>query len=417
MQRSLPCSRSLAVICLFGLAGCDDYDDDDDFVVFPNQLASDFQSLSDYLASPAVQNLLKGVPRFVGSTPPNVGGSYSSSGFITSTSIPGSFRGDPVSSSFCFGIPVAGSLEVVVQDPSVVDAGANSVIEGNGDRFTVYTAFKSTQSSSGGGACEIHEVNVFSGRRLPSGSFDDLIIGVAIVGLIGDCFPFLPGDFQRSDNTALLVGGPCSSVPVGPANPSNVLVVVDNNLVTDLLVFLGTNPQPTVEVPPLSTRFFETAPGFQLGFESLQPSAGTDGMGNELLMGEIVAGDFPLDVTKAGGTVPYSIENQVGSDEFFAPLPLNLTNLDVYTKTNLGVNVPGYPPPPGSGLDCQCIMGPSGDPYVIGYYSYSRPGVITANQANVQFFNLANDLPIGPPYVGPFQLEQLTGGVVLQVPQ
>ena len=416
MELRFPSSRFLPLLCMLAFAGCESDDDDDDFITFPNQLASDFQSLSDYLASPAVQNLLQGIPRYVGSTPPNVGGTFSSSGFITSTTIPGTFRGDPVSSNFCFGTPLAGTLDVVVQDPSITEAGARSVIEGNGDRFTVYTAYKSTQTNSGG-TCEIHLVNVFSGLRLANGSFDDLRIGTVIVGLIGNCFPFLLGDFQRSDNTALRVGEPCGGVLPGPVNPANVLVVIENNLVTDTLVFLGANPQPTIQVPALSTRSFETAPGFVLGFESLQPSAGPDGMGGELLMGEIVAGDFPQDVTPAGGTIPYSLENQVGSDVWFAPLPLNTQTIDVYTKTNLGVNIPGYPPPPGSGLDCLCIMGPSGEPYVIGYYSYSRPGIITPNQANVQFFNVANDLPIGPPYIGPFQLEDFTGGVVLQVPQ
>src|SRR5688572_16372730 len=93
MQLRSPGSRTLSFLCILAFAGCDDYDDDDDIVVFPNQLASDFQSLNDYLASPAVQNLLQGIPRFPGSTPPNVGGTFSSSGFITSATIPGSFRG------------------------------------------------------------------------------------------------------------------------------------------------------------------------------------------------------------------------------------------------------------------------------------------------------------------------------------
>jgi hypothetical protein len=323
-----------------------------------------------------------------------------------------------VSASFCFGPAALGELEVQILDPTVVDAGARSFIEGNGDRFTVYTAFKSVQTNGTGGTCEIHEVNVFSGRLLGDGSIADLFIGAGIVGLVGSCGNLLLGDVQISENTADRVGEGCPGpgVPGQPSDPQKVLVIVENNLVADLLVFLGAATIPVAEVPLLSVGFFETAPGFQLEFEALQPSAGQDNQGNDLLMGEIIAGAFPADVTPAGGTITYSIENQVGTDVFFAPLPTNRTTIDIFSVVNTGVAIPGYPDPPGSGLDCLCILAPNPDPYIVGYYSYSVPGVITPGQANVRFFNVDNESQeIGSPFRGPFILDALSGTVGLLV--
>lgn len=172
-------------------------------LVSGNQLASAFQTLSDYLDDPTVQRILRHMPRFAGSAPPDVTGTYEASGVITRTSIPGTRRGDPVTASFSFSAPSGSELDVVVIDPSVVDAGAASFIEGSGDFFTVYTAFKSVQSLDDGSTCEIHEINVYSGQRNPDGSLSNLFIGQGIVGLIGSCSILLVGDFQVSSNTAM----------------------------------------------------------------------------------------------------------------------------------------------------------------------------------------------------------------------
>ena len=275
-------------------AGCyepadddDDGDDDDVIVIPPDMVAGDFQSIADYLDSPVVGFLLDRMPRYTGSAPPNVAGEYDSTGRITDTTIPGTFPGDVVTAAFCFGVPAGSRLEVVIQDPSVEDGGAASFIEGSGDNFTVYTAFKSVQRFEGGGSCEIHEVNLFSGTRNADGSISDLFIGQGIVGLIGDCGTLFVGDFQVSDNRATRVGEPCAggSPGPGPVDPNNVLVAVENGLVVDLLVFLDDDTTPTLQVAPQSVGSFETLPGFAIYFESLQPSAGQDNQGNELLSG------------------------------------------------------------------------------------------------------------------------------------
>jgi hypothetical protein len=413
----------LALLALLLAApGCyeddDDDFDDDDFVTGPGKVAGDFQSLADYFDDPVVRRLFDFMPRASDGVPPDVGGSYDSTGVVEVTSIPGTSPGTPVASQFCFGTPAGANIEVVVADPSVVDDGAASFIEGNGDVFTVYTAFKSVQTGSGGGTCEIHQVNIFSGRRNSDGSLSDLEIGLGIVGLIGDCFPFLIGDIQVSDNIADLIGPPCSGGNGGqvPGDPRNVLVGVENNLVTGLLVFIDDEVQPSLVLDALSADTFETRPGFDLFFESIQPSAGTDDQGDELLMGEIVAGQFQTDTTPAGEAVAYIIEHRVGSDTFFAPLPLNRRQRDIFSVVNIAVDVPGYPPPAGSGLDCLCLMPPSPgtDPYVIGYYSYSAPGILTANQANVHFFDAVNSNEVAA-FQGPFNLEELTGTVTLLV--
>jgi hypothetical protein len=299
----------------------------------------------------------------------------------------------------------------------VVDVGAGSFIEGSGDAFTVYTAFKSVQTLETGTTCEFHEVNVFSGRRNVDGSLSDLYIGQGIVGLIGTCSNFFPGDYTVSANIADRVADACPGSPGGgPVNPANVLVTVENNLVTDVLVFIGGTGAPVLQLAPLTADAFETSPGFVLLFESLQPIAGQDPQsGEDLLMGEIVAGQFAQDVTGAGGNVTYSLENQVGSDVYFAPLPVNRTPDDIFSVVNIGVDVPGYPPPPGSGLDCLCTMAPSVDSYIIGYYSYSAPGIIAPVQANVHFFAVAGPSPEVAAFAGPFVLDLLSGTVTLVV--
>ncbi|HVR73220.1 MAG TPA: hypothetical protein VMT52_02770 [Planctomycetota bacterium] len=413
---------ALETICVLvlssALAGCRHGSRNRVIVVNPpSSVAGDFQSIADYLANFTVQNILDHMPRHRGGTAPFVEGDYESAGFLRRTTIPGTSRGDPVAADFCFG-PASGSeLEVIVQDPSVVDAGARSFIEGDNDSFTVYTAFKSVQTLESGGTCEIHEVNVFSGIRNPDGSISDLFIGVGIVGLVGACDFLLVGDFQVSENTADRVGDACvggQPPGTGPIDPANVLVSVENNLVVDLLVFLDDDLTPTIQVDPLSVDAFETPPGFAVYFESLQPIAGQDGLGQDLLMGEIVSGQFSEDPAGAGESVTYTIENQVGNEIYFAPLPLNRSSFDIFSVVNRDVPIPGYPDPPGSGLDCLCSMPPSLDPYVVGYYSYARPGIIAADEANVGFFRVSNEQGLGA-FQGPFDLDGVSGTVTLLV--
>jgi len=411
-----PRAATLVLAAIVSCSGCRHGHRHRVVVVSPNgTFAGDFQSIADYLDDPSVRFLLRNMPRHKGSSPPDVEGEFESIGAVVRDTFRGTAKGDEVVGAFCFGSPAGGRLAVTIQDPSVVDAGASSFIEGSGDRFTVYTAFKSVQSQDTGATCEIHEVNVFSGIRNADGSLSELYIGQAIVGLVGDCGTLLIGDIQVSRNSADRIGSSCSDDPgTGPGNPSKVLVQVENNLVTDVLVFLGDDTTPTIQVSPLATDSFEAQPGFQVYFESLQPSAGTDGQGNELLMGEILNGQFPPDSTGAGGAITYAIENQVGSDVFFAPLPLNRTAVDIYSVVNAGVAIPGYPEPEGSGLDCLCTMAPSVDPYVVGYYSYSVPQVISPAQANVKFFNTSTDVEVDA-FTGPFILGEGSGTVTLLV--
>jgi hypothetical protein len=378
-------------------------------------VASDFQSLADYFDNPTVERILDHMPRHGGSTPPDVSGGYVASGTITVADMPGAEPGGPVVSRFCFGLPASSRIQVEVQDPSVVDVGAASFIEGSGDTFTVYTAFKSVQTLEGGTTCEFHEVNIFSGRRNVDGSLSDLHIGQGIVGVLGTCSSFLPGDFSVSSNIADRVTDSCGTSGGGPVNPENVLVTVENNLVSDVLVFTSGTAAPVLQVAALSSDAFETSPGFVLLFESLQPIAGQDGEGNDLLMGEIVAGQFLQDVTTAGGTITYSLENQVGTDVYFAPLPVNQTSDDIFSVVNIGVDVPGYPTPAGSGLDCLCSMAPSVDSYIIGYYSHSAPGIILPAQANAHFFSVADPSEEVAAFAGPFTLDLLSGTVTLVV--
>lgn len=410
--RSLFGLSALFVAAALAASGCSD-DDDTVVVIPPSMVASDFQSIADYLDSQVVRTLFKYMPRYQGGIPPSVAGLYAADGLVTKSSfVPG---GTPVFADFCFGTPAGASLVVEVKDPSVVDAGASSFIEGTGDRFTVYTAFKSVQLDDRGNTCEIHEVNVFSGRRNVDGSFSDLYIGQGLVGILGPCNQFLfPGDYQVSRNTALRVGDSCAGDPGGGPSPGNVLVGVENNLVVKLLVYINNEALPRLTVAPLSIDAFEAPPGFQLDFETVLPSAGLDEFGQPIPMGEIASGLFPVDLTPANGDVLYSIVNQIGTDIYFAPLPLNYTSFDIYSVVNLGLNIPGYPLPVGSGLDCFCSMAPNIDPYVIGYYSYLGPGVIPA-QASVRFYRVIEEGVAIKTFGGPFDLDAGSGTITLLV--
>lgn len=403
---------ALILLALLASAGCSERRRT---VIIPGgATASDFQTLERYLSDPTVRAILARMPRHRGDLPPDPSGSYSFQGTVRASTF--SAAGSPVSAEFCFGPPIAGRLLVAIQDPTVRDAGAASFIEGSGDRFTAYTAFKSVQSGCTGGTCEIHQVNVFSGRRLANGDIADLSIGVGVVGAIGDCCgSLLPGDFQVSLGYGTRVGSGCSpGEGGGPADPSKVLAVVENDLVVELLVFVDDETVPRLYLPALSVGSFETEPGFSLYFETLQPYAGQDDSGNDILLGEIVNGIFPVDLTPAGGTVAYSIENQVGSDLYFAPLPVNQTPADIYSVVNLGLDIPWYPDLPGTGLDCRCSMAPDVSPYVIGYYSYFVAPYVIPEQANV-YFRYVSDGRLAAAFFGPFDLEPLSGTVAFLV--
>lgn len=406
---------AFATLALFLCPACDDSDDDVVIITPSGTVASDFQTLADYLADPVVQSILARLPRSEGAAPPDVSGTYDSVGSVTfSTLTP---AGSPVQDSFCFGTPVDFLLDVQVLAPDVVDVGAQSIIEGFGDTFTIYTAYKSVQTDSRGATCEIHEVNIFSGIVNVDGSISDLYIGWGVVGILGPCSDILfVGDIQVSLNTAARVGESCGVAPDpgDPVDPDNVLVTVVNDLVTDVMIFLDDDLAPTVIVPPLGTEAFDTPPGFSVYFESLQPLAGQDDQGNDLLMGEILAGQFPVDVTPAGGESGYGIENIVGSDVYFAPLPLNQTGSEIFAVVNTGADIPWYPPLPG-GLDCLCSMPPDIDPYFIGYYSYSLPGLLLPEQSNVYFYRVLQPTVIFQIFNGPFDLQPGTGTVTLLV--
>lgn len=416
-MRKLESSAAVTlVLSAFLVASCEDDHHDHVIVTGGNQLAGSFQSIADYLADPTVGTLSNHMPLYTGSTPPDVSGNFLSSGVIQKTTIPGTHKGDPVAADFTFGLASGSQLDVVVNDPSVADAGAASFIEGSGNAFTVYTAFKSVQTLDNGATCEIHEVNIFSGIQNADGSLSDLFIGQGIVGLIGSCSGLLTGEIQVSSNVADLTVAFCGdNFGDVPQDLSKVLVKVANNLVVDTVVFLNGSAIPVLKVDALCVGAFEAAPGFTLVFESLQPIAGQDTNGNDLLMGEILAGQFSPDSTPAGSSITYSLENQVGSDTFFAPLPLNMTSLDIFSVVNLGVDIPGYPAPAGSGLDCLCSMAPSLSSYIIGYYSYALPGVIGPAQANVHFFNVANEAQEVDAFQGPFALDALSGTITLFV--
>lgn len=416
------------------VAGC--YDDDDDHhhggggpVTGPGIVVADFQSIADYVNNPVVQDLFRFMPRHSGTTPPDVTGRYDASGTIIANVGPVDRVGEIALAEFCLGTPAGSLIDVTVIDPSVQDGGASSFIEGSGNLFTVYTAFKSVRTLESGTNCEIHVVNVYSARLEADGSLSELFIGQGNVGVIGTCGDALVGDFQVTEGTANNSGQPCPNASApgeGPGDPGSVLVEVENVLVTDILVFIDGASTPTIEIPPMSVGSFETAPGFQLDFETLQPIAGQDADGNDLLMGEIFGGLFPPDPSPPDGSILYTIESQVGVDVYFAPLPLNESSVEIFSVVNIGVDVPGYPEPVGSGLDCLCAMPPDPEPYVVGYYSYDLPEfqdlpkVIAPDEANVHMFNVADESQLIARFQGPFAIEEdefgrLVGTVVLLV--
>jgi hypothetical protein len=363
--------------------------------------ASDFRTMADYLQNAAVETMLTAMARHQGSTPPNVEGRYLATGNVTATSIPGTAAGDAVQTDFCLGPPAGSALEVALVDATVVDAGALSFIEGSGDLFTVYTAFKSVQTGPSGGTCEIHEVVVFSGKRETDGSLSSLAIGTGIVGLIGDCGNLGVNQVQVSQNTASRTGASCVGGGT-PQDPTKVLVHVENFLLTSADVLVNGVLADTA--PPLFSVSFETSPGFTLSFQSVPPLNESSAA-----MGEVLSGVFAADTQPAGRSSQYSISNRVGNDTYFAPVISNHTGGPVTARVNVGTPV---------AFNCGCSLASSPlAQYLVGYHFYDAPGTITPAQTNVLIDTQVP--PVDPPEFsasGPFTLGADSGALPLAVP-
>ena len=376
---------------------------------------ADFQSLDDYLDHPTVQLLLDNMPGHLGNNPPAIAGTYSATGYVLDSTIPGSLSGNSLDSYFCFGLSSGGELDVQVIDPSVDETQARSFIEGSGDQFTVYTAFRSVQVHPEGGNCEITKVNVFSGTRESDGSLSDLHIGCAIVGLIGECDLFRIDQAQISYLSSILTGEGCSSLPQGPDDEGKVQVIIENFLLDSVNIFTEPNLSAIASVDARGTASMELDPGFTLRFESARPDNDAGGP-----MGEVVEGAWGQETAGAGETVTYIIVNMVDQIEFYAPRLLNSSSSGVYTVVNSGVPALDFPPydgvAPGEGLDCLCEIPQSTEPYFLGYYSHDAPEIAAAD-ANVRVFDFTTrtELLVDPPFLGPFDLEPGSGEVVLEI--
>jgi len=384
----------------------------------------DFQTLQDFLDHPTGQLILANMPRHLGNTPPNVEGTYEAWGEVADSTIPGSEIADKITAQFCFGTPAGGVIDVRISRPTIAERALASFIEGNGNAFTIFTVFRSVFPLAGGEACDVIEVNVISGQLGADGGLRDLVIGIGIVGLTGDCAPLLIDDAEIRELTALRLGPGCVDVPAEPNDADRVLVVVDNFLLSDVELFEGAGgAAPVLEVGAASSGFFETLPGPRLSFESIRPvvGGGGGGLGAGLAeMGEILTGSFGTIDPKsfpAGSTVVVQVDNLIGNDFYFAPRPRNLGADDLYAVVNSSVaslDFFPYEPPFGSGLDCGCVMAPSTIPYDIGYYSYHVEGTIQASQANLRFFRESDNAPVAS-FIGPFDIDAGAGTVVLDV--
>ncbi len=397
---------ALSALAAFSLAtsACHDHDDDVVLVIEPGIVVADLQSIADYLDNEVVQVLLDRTGRNAGGSPPDVAGRYDADGTIIANVGPQNLIGDDAIAQFCLGTAAGASLDVEVIEATAVDGGARSFIEGSGDEFTVYTAFKSVQLLANGDTCELHLVNVYSGTLEADGSFSDFRIGQGIVGLIGNCGNALVGDYQITAGIATRTADSCSSDPA-PGTGDLVLVEIENNLVTDVAIFLDGGDESVLVVPALSVGSFETEAGFALDFENIPPVAGQDDDGFDIEMGEIIGGIWPTDGIAPGDGVRFCADHVIGDDTFFAPLPLNQSSHEIFSVVNAGVPIDFYPEPIGSGLDCLCAMPPDAIEYVVGYYSYDVPGVIAASESNVRFFNVANEAQLLASFEGPFALE------------
>ena len=194
-----------------------------------------------------------------------------------------------------------------------------TIIEGSGDTFTVYTAFRSVQENPGGGNCEITKVNIFSGTRRPDGSLSDLHVGCGIVGLVGFCNPLRIDQAQISRLAGNLIGEACSEAPQGPADGDKVQLVIENFLLDQVNIYTDPDPnaQASANVDPLGTVAIEIDPGFTLDFESARPSAGLDQNGDDILMGEVVAREAGGVAFEASGSRRVSGKLEVFGGEYY----------------------------------------------------------------------------------------------------
>jgi len=387
--------RGALIGCLAIATGChDDHDHHHTVaVVVTGKTASDFQSLAEYLNDPAVQSLFNRMPRHAGATPPNVEGLYDALGQVTATSLPGFAPGDPVETIFCLGPPAGSAIEAtVVGDPSagaggfsIVDAGALSFIEGTGDLFTVYMAFILALPDLGTGHCEVHQVEIISGKREADGSLTSLFIGCAVVGVVGSSGGLSVDQIQVSQNTA---GPPTASCVGGgtPSDPSRVLVEVANFLVTDADVYV--NGSFFAAAPALSSLIFEADPGFTIAYSSVRPLNGSS-----TPLGVSLSETFVQDSQFAGRFSFYALDNVTlgsdgGDDVFFAPVIQNRTGSSLAVTVNAGTPV---------SQSCGCSLPSSGlSDHVIGYYPYSTTQIAPT---------AANVVITGPPdftFNGPF---------------
>ena len=392
-----------AVYGVFLGSGCSDDDDHHDSgeipVVVTGTDAADFQTLADYLNHPVVQEIFRSIPRHGGSTPPNLDGSYLSDGVVVSTTIPGTSPGSATVLDFCFGPPAGSALEVAILHPSAVASGALSFIEGTGDLFTVYMAIKLLETGPSNGTCQNHQVLIFSGKREADGSLTGLGVGFGVVGILGDCGNLLVNDVEIWSNSAGPPGASCVGGAT-PADPTKVLVNVENFLVTDATLFI--NGGEIGLVPFLASVTFEASPGFTLAFETIPPRNDSD-----VDMGEILAGNFQADLQPKGRFSQYTLGNQVGDDIFFAPIIQNLTGTDTVTASvNVGTT---------SAFSCGCSLQPSKlAQYILGYHPYDVPDVITAEEANVVVGPLSDSARWR--FDGPFVLGLDSGALSLIVP-
>lgn len=386
------CSSFLALLVAGSLfSGCvNDSDDDVIVVVDTGQVAVDLQSLADYLALDVVDFIFDVMPRHRGDNPPDVAGRYFASGNIIAA-VPSDFEGSDVVSEFCFGSPAGGLIDVTIVDATVQDEGALTVIEGSGDDFTAYTAFKSVQVLESGSTCEIHQVTIFSGTVEADGSLSDLHIGFGIIGIIGSCNNLLIDDFRVSLNTGDRTGEGCndSGPSTGPANPDNVLIEVLNDLVVDVFLFLDDETQPALQVPPLGIGTVEAPPGFILGFETLQIIETDANPCNldDVFLTDGFCGEFAPSAVNAGDIEQFLISHDViAGAVYFAPAILNATDpgIDLFTLVN--------------GLDCGCLMEPDPESFVIGYYPYQIDGVIEPSEVSVEVFDVATEDQNTPPF-------------------
>jgi hypothetical protein len=412
-------SLSATVLVASLLSSCND-DDDDLIIIERGKVIAAFSSIADYLDDATVQFIFRSMPRHTGNTPPDVSGTYEANGTIIANSVPGSVVGGEFTNfDFCAGSPVGASLIARVLDASIAEVGA-SFIEGSGDSFTIFASFRSQQDVTGGDICEIHQILLISGTREVDGSLSELFIGQGVVGLVGDCFDLFVGDFQIAETTALRTGNGCANLPDG-GDPNSVELSIENLLLDPIVVFIthptAAEPPPFIVFPLVEEdpRPVFVPPGFTLAFETLQPSK-ADTTGLQILIGELITGDFAVDDTGAGGRITYVIENEIGADVFYAPRPVNTFAEPIYAIINSGIDYGVDTVTTGTGLGCKCPLEPGADvEHGIGYYSHSVAGFITPAQANARFFSIANDAEVVPSFDGPFNLEVGSGAVVLEV--